>query len=84
VNRRTEVVDLSEFDDAAIKKAGGTGLKLDAVLSELPPDKAAKLRAALLAHYKPAAIVKVLGDWGHKVSDSSIRNWRERYDGDRV
>jgi len=72
-------VDLTDFDDAIVEP--GAPLKVDVILSKLPDDKAASLRAALEApdKYSQKTIFTVLSKWGVPASEGAIRTWRLKY-----
>jgi hypothetical protein len=72
--------DLAAFDAVQSARRAGQPLRVDAVLAELPPEKAASLRAALSdARYAPRTIAEVVeGQWGVPLSDAAVRTWRRR------
>lgn len=72
--------DLSAFDQVQAARRAGQPLRIDAVLAELPPERAASLDAALRdARYAPRTIAEVVeGQWGVPVSDAAVRTWRRR------
>jgi hypothetical protein len=73
--------DLSAFDAAQSARRAGQPLRVDAVLAELPPDRAASLRAALADVRYTAKVVAdvVQTQWNVPVSDAAVRTWRRRH-----
>lgn len=76
--------DLSAFDAVAAARRSGQPLRVDAVLAELPADKAAALNAALRdVRYTPVTIAEVVQQqWGVPLSSAAIRTWRRRHNVD--
>jgi hypothetical protein len=72
--------DLSAFDAIQASRRAGQPLRVDAVLAELPADKAAALDAALRdLRYSPVTVAQVVQQqWGVPVSDAAVRTWRRR------
>ena len=66
--------DISEFLPAPPPRAVDQVLN---ALDELDPDRAAKLRAALVhPQVTNSKVAKVLRDWGHQVGVTSVARYR--------
>lgn len=72
--------DLSAFDQLQAARRSGQPLRVDAVLAELPPERAAALDAALRdTRYAARTVSQVVeSQWGVSLSDAAVRTWRRR------
>lgn len=75
MTKRGTTPDLSEFEQR--KRPNGTGFKLDDILDELDETRRGSLLAALAAGYSDRIVADVVTGWGHTVSDSAVRSWRQ-------